>query len=1492
MFRMMALSLCLCVAAQAVTVDESTFTTPAGRDENVVIAPRFEAAPQIDGDLSDACWDTAARADGFWLAGTVEPAPDQTLAWIGFDADHLYVAWACRDRQVHAAPADHDTDGVWRQDCVELFVSPTRDPAAEMQFILGAGGGTFDRRAGEGFGKGGVDWNPTWQGGVKRRPWGYTAEMRIPLAELTDTKMYPPRRGSTWAIKLTRQDKGEHAGLRTTSWTPIGMATSDRHGIGALIFEDRNLIARDSDWTVDATNVSVTVRDDATDGRTAKAVTVQGRKMTGAFARVSLGLDTIRPAPAETTYRFTADVRADSPEQTLVAYFVAFQANDVEQINFKHNADWQTVSALITIEAGESVRAPLLQTSAVSSASKKDEGGGVIYVDNVRLEIVDARDIGLDPDSVCLTGNAVDAYRTRNQRIAGTYTYTQPMTTDPWFPHYFAPGTGPDQDVGLYRGDVPFDAGRLTDGHTATTVNWPSFWEGHQGHDITFDLKDEYIVTRVVVKTSWAGQRMTHLWLKSPGETIYTLVASQPDKVKFKTTDWTSESMPRVDERVFGGLNQAARRVRVQAESRGPGQFSEIEIWGKPLKASAAAPKRIAYRQSDGATPIANPTGEPEPTHDVPPIFPQPREMTLDGAPVALRDGLTIAYEPVSSERARITAEVLRDELRLCFGLDSTIQPAGAGDAAILVGEANDSPVTAAALQSIGQRVTADAPGREGYVLAARDGRVIIAGSDARGAFYGAQTLLTLTRRADDGGWELPGALVRDKPAMHLRVIEGRAVPSRNLVRALARFRVNYYTPKYINIHQAVEHDAFAERYFVSFIPFLDFNTTVLHQDPTLTERPADEALEDVPLDSRRNANVGHPRTWEIYFDALDKWLPKFHGDVLYIGMDETHHYSAGSRWNVSPESRALGMSAGELLAYTINKIDAKAKQYGKRLFMHDTPFSRDWTLSYPGDPDPSWRKAIPLLPKDLMFNVWHWNKKWVLEPLGKEHGFDLVYLCTGDRDWRPRTDLDPNEDHTPTEFPGYFTGINNYMAESSFTASKLLETMWVGWNPDAPRPKGIEANAAVAHYVMLWNALHLGESMPPSLAAQRGDFTPLDLAAAANRSRIDDVPYDGKGWVDMGPNVDLRALPAGETVMSGVPFNIIDEDSNNGRSIVMVHNAMYTDRTLADTAAIDTPDLKAASLVFLHCLDNAPGWNYLRRDELAGYYFVVFADGTYDKMELKYGTSIGTWDGQRYPWEYAPAGDAMTYARLAWTGQTGSGLTAKLYKTEWVNPKPNVPIEKVILRATYDPTQMNPMLLAITATHPRLGVRSDGVALPAVEQLQTAQPIGEPYDLSGGTDESELRYVAPDGTTISAERIANHLSDRTGNAQLANDWRSYVGMVTLDGRQAARTDELVFTFPKPTRLTGALVTARFREQRKAANFPAYVYNYFLDVSNDGGQTWKQVAAVHETSAEEHGPQWMPLPDEPVQHVRVRQTRCDGTPDYEGFSRVQFFRKP
>jgi len=1468
--------LALASGARAIDVTPQSFEkTVRTGDTGTLVAPRLAQAPVINGRLDDAAWTKAKRVGAFWQAGTNALATDQTLAWVGFDKDNLYVAFACQDTKVFGRAYERDNQQIWQHDAVEVYLGPERNSRRERQFILGAGGSQYDSMAGAGNYRENLLWNPQpdWEGKIHQQPWGYSAELRIPLASLVDKTKYDVGRGTVWKLKLTRLDFGDHRNVRLSSWTPIGESTADPHAAGELVFEDRNLILNGgaentnadgtlSDWEIHTTKLQTRIEQNTvqkTEGEHSARIVIKGRKGSGEKYRLPLGVVGPSRQPVETTYVFSADVKVENPDGALLAYPVIINGSQVQQLKLAHNTGWQKIKAVITVEAGAQLDMPRLQGVPVYDNARVETGGGVIYVDNVRLEVSDLSVFATDTDSYCLTGNATGAWRMRNKSIAGTYTYTEPMTTAMEFPNSL-PGTS-TLEPGLYAGQIPFSAGRLTDGLTSTAVQWGMFWTGVLGHDITFDLGKEYIITRVEIIGGKIGRE--NLYLKSAGEPRFAQIAARMDLVDFNANKFPASDTEQVQ---FGDINQGARWVRIQNQQKGGGP-SEIQIWGKEVGAGKAPPRK-PYLQAGGARPIAAPVSEPVEYKDIPPIFPLPQEMKMGTGALALRDGMTISYEPQNSPRAKLTAEVLRDEIKENFGIKVQVAPAqNARDAVILVGEKLDSPLTANALAALKYSHDAKSVAAQGYVMAGDATRLVISGGDAQGAFYGTQALLSLTRRSPTGTWIVPAATIRDWPSMPVRYIQGRAVPSRNLIRALARFRINYYEPQYRLINQAAQFDEMAQKYFVDFVVPLDFNNLIITRDPDLVERASDEKLDSLGT-GRRNANPNHPKSWEIFNGEADKWLPRFHGKFVHINWDETYMDGKGSRWNVSPESRALKLTGGGLLAHTLNRIDKKLKQYGKTIVMHDTPFIGH-RLSYPGDADPAWNKALDILPKDITFLVWHPKEA---APLLKEKGFAMSYLALDEIDWRT------------IEMPGIYKGITAYMAESAFTASKLLEIAGVSWNTRATRPQDPQAVRVLSRFIPQWALLHEDRRLP-SVFAAASDYVPLDISAAANLSRVDEIAYDGKGWTDLGPNADLRVLAPGVQEMAGVPFRIIDEKQNNGKSVVMVQNRGFLDRTMPDQTELDLKSIKAGSLIFLHCLDSRPGHNYLRRKELAGFYFMVYEDGTYAKCEIKYAVNTANWDGRPVNSGYNPRGHNMTDGQLVWQGDTTSGMKAFLYSTEWVNPQPGTAIKKIIFRAAQSVSNMNPLLLAVTATKPLVGTATPDTALRSAGKLSLAQPQGTPIDLSGGKDKDERKYIAPDGTVIETPTMDNALAE--GFSWDTLEYRSYVGMVNYDSNKAARTSVLTYAFPQAKKLTGLLVTPAYRMERKTENFAPAFYDVFLDSSTDGGTTWTEQSKVLDTSPEENGPCWLTLPAGPVKMLRIRVELKSGAAT--GIARVQLF---
>jgi hypothetical protein len=93
--------------------------------------------------------------------------------------------------------------------------------------------------------------------------------------------------------------------------------------------------------------------------------------------------------------------------------------------------------------------------------------------------------------------------------------------------------------------------------------------------------------------------------------------------------------------------------------------------------------------------------------------------------------------------------------------------------------------------------------------------------------------------------------------------------------------------------------------------------------------------------------------------------------------------------------------------------------------------------------------------------------------------------------------------------------------------------------------------------------------------------FEPLDISRYFNRSRLDETPGDGRGWIDLGNRFDLDPLEAGVQSMSGVPFAIADEAKTGGNSVIMLRSAEQFKDLPAESAIIPVGK-KAKSLFFL----------------------------------------------------------------------------------------------------------------------------------------------------------------------------------------------------------------------------------------------------------------------------------------------------------------------
>jgi hypothetical protein len=176
--------------------------------------------PLLDGKLDDECWKSAAPL-------TVKPADGYTAeARFACDDKFLYVAVTCRHpegKQVPKAERRQRDADLRGHDRVEILLDLDRDYQTYYRLRVDHRGCVAEDCWGD------ESWNPRWFVAVEPTTTGWTAEVAIPLAELTGT---PPAAGQAWAVNVVRVVPGVGVG----SWGGPSDAAPTPAAMGLLRF--------------------------------------------------------------------------------------------------------------------------------------------------------------------------------------------------------------------------------------------------------------------------------------------------------------------------------------------------------------------------------------------------------------------------------------------------------------------------------------------------------------------------------------------------------------------------------------------------------------------------------------------------------------------------------------------------------------------------------------------------------------------------------------------------------------------------------------------------------------------------------------------------------------------------------------------------------------------------------------------------------------------------------------------------------------------------------------------------------------------------------------------------------------------------------------------------------------------------------------------------------------------------------------------------------
>ena len=221
----------------------------------------------------------------------------------------------------------------------------------------------------------------------------------------------------------------------------------------------------------------------------------------------------------------------------------------------------------------------------------------------------------------------------------------------------------------------------------------------------------------------------------------------------------------------------------------------------------------------------------------------------------------------------------------------------------------------------------------------------------------------------------------------------------------------------------------------------------------------------------------------------------------------------------------------------------------------------------------------------------------------------------------------------------------------------------------EVPEKEKIDYGSPMRVASMLLGNLGVVQRLPAPKPALPKDvkFETLDLTTLANRGLRDDKPSDGIGWLNLGPEQDLRDFPTGD-INFGVPFKVAKGQKN---AIVLRVNPAFV-KSLADypeSVEIPVARKNVAGLVFLH----TGAWTGGLKSY--GWREVYYADGTKEVMALN-STNFASWN---YGHDQFPEEEGTTTV-VAWKGACKNYPVTRVYMTIWVNPHPEKEIEKIVI--------------------------------------------------------------------------------------------------------------------------------------------------------------------------------------------------------------------
>ncbi len=180
--------------------------------------------PVIDGELSEACWQQAAKTDQFVRVMKGPAEIQQTLVQAAYDDANLYIGVTCLEPNpgaISARVTTRDMSAVMGDDAVEIFLRPSLDGPDYYQLSANSLGTRYDGKAFE------AGWNADWKaaGSVGEDAW------RLECAISFESLGGVGAPGVVWGFNVCR-DRQAGGETEWSAWSDTmgGFHTPERFG--------------------------------------------------------------------------------------------------------------------------------------------------------------------------------------------------------------------------------------------------------------------------------------------------------------------------------------------------------------------------------------------------------------------------------------------------------------------------------------------------------------------------------------------------------------------------------------------------------------------------------------------------------------------------------------------------------------------------------------------------------------------------------------------------------------------------------------------------------------------------------------------------------------------------------------------------------------------------------------------------------------------------------------------------------------------------------------------------------------------------------------------------------------------------------------------------------------------------------------------------------------------------------------------------------------